>query len=71
MTIAVITMAVITVISLTTAIVAVLKASEACKANSEVATKFVEIVLNNSDRLDVVKGNEQFSSFSFPNSEGL
>ena len=69
---ALIVMSVITLISLSTAGIAMYSAYVANKANSEVAKQFVSIVMENVDKIDVYEnGKHTSTSISFPNSEGF
>ena len=69
---AVIILSLVTLFSLLVTAVAMYSAYKANKANSIIAQQFVDIVMDNSDRIDYYEdGKHKASSFQFPNSEGL
>ena len=69
---AVIVMGCVTFFSLLVTTVAMYSAYKANKSNSLIAQQFVEIVMNNGDRVDYYEdGKHRATSIQFPNSEGL
>ena len=72
MILALVIMGTVSALSLAIAIIAVISAEKANKSNSAIASQFVDVVLNSSDRADVVRDGEHVAtSFSFPDSEGF
>lgn len=72
MVLALVIMGIVSALSLAIAIIAVISAEKANKSNSAIASQFVDMVLNSSDRTDVVRDDEHVAtSFSFPDSEGF
>lgn len=72
MIVAVVVLSVVTGLSLVATILAIISARKANEANSAVASQFVSMVLNNSDKVDFFEnGEHKATSFTFPNEEGF